>query len=252
MTTTSIIASIISLILLHLAPTSAMATPTQNAKATPKPTLGYWKIRGLASAIRYQLAYSNVPYDEEVYEQGDGPEFSRAAWYDVKHDQGLTYPNLPYLKDGSFSLTESGAIQRYCAKKWCPTLLCDDDMETYGKAEMAWGVVLDIKGFVATQCYVGDGDKKKLTDAAIPRFGLIAKELIENKFIIGDRICCADFAFVELVEVMDFISDGEIFKEYPSLKTYRDRVFELPRLKECLEEEKRLTFNNKVAKINNM
>ena len=66
-----------------------------------KPTLGYWKIRGLAESIRYQLAYSNVDYKEEVYEQGDGPDFSRASWTDVKFEQGLEFANLPYFKDGA-------------------------------------------------------------------------------------------------------------------------------------------------------
>lgn len=219
-----------------------------------KPVLGYWKIRGLVSAIRYQLVYSGVPFDEEVYEQGDGPGFSRDAWYDVKHDQGLEYPNLPYLKDGAYSLTESGAIHRYCAMKWCPDLLCNDDAEAYGRAEMAWGVVTDLKGFVVLSCYGGDGDKKALADAAVPRFENFAKVLSDNKFLAGDRLCCADFAFAELVEVVDFISDGDVFKVYPSIKAYRDRVFGLPKLKEYYEDEgkcPRLSFNNKVAKIGN-
>lgn len=233
--------------------------PAKKQKTAAKPVLGYWKIRGLASAIRYQLAYSgklpNIDFDEEVYVQGDGPEFSRASWTDVKFDQGLTYPNLPYLKDGDFSLTESGAIHRYCALKWCPELLCLDDPELYGKSEMVWGVVSDLKGFVTTKCYRGDGDKKALAKAAIPRFELFAKELEKNKYLIGDKLCCADFAFVELLEMMEFISDGDIFATYPTLKEYRDRVFQQPKLKEYYEDEAKcpkLPFNNKVAIINNM
>ena len=31
---------------------------------TDKPTLGYWKIRGLASQIRYEMIYLGVDYDE--------------------------------------------------------------------------------------------------------------------------------------------------------------------------------------------
>lgn len=216
-----------------------------------KPILGYWKIRGLASAIRFQLAYSKVSFDEEVYEQGDGPGFSCATWTDAKYNQGLTYANLPYLKDGDYSLTESGAIHRYCAKKWCPELLCDDDMEMYGKTEMAWGVYCDIKSFFNTKCYTGDGNKKALTEGAIPRFAVVAKELSNNKFIIGDRLCCADFAMVELVEMANVLSDGEFFTVYPSLKDYRDRVFALPGIKEQVEAEGKYTFNNKCALINN-
>ena len=33
-----------------------------------KPTLGYWKIRGLAQQIRYCLAYLGVDFDEHQYE----------------------------------------------------------------------------------------------------------------------------------------------------------------------------------------
>jgi len=129
-------------------------------------------------------------------------------------------------------------------------LLCLDDEEMYGKAEMAWGVVSDLKGFVTGQCYRGDGSKKELAELATPRFGRIAKELETNTFLIGKRICCADFAFVELVDMMDFISDGEIFVIHPSLLRYRDGIFALANVKECHEKEKQLPFNNKVARIN--
>ena len=38
-------------------------TPT-----TEKPTLGYWKIRGLGSQIRYEMVYLGIDYDEHQYE----------------------------------------------------------------------------------------------------------------------------------------------------------------------------------------
>jgi hypothetical protein len=34
----------------------------------PKPVLGYWKIRGLAAAIRYQLIYCGVDFDMQEYD----------------------------------------------------------------------------------------------------------------------------------------------------------------------------------------
>ena len=89
----------------------------------PKLTLGYWKIRGLAASIRYQLEYSGVDYDMKEYQQGNGPEFSRQDWLDEKQNLGLDFPNLPYLIDGSFKITETLAIHRYIAEKWNPELL---------------------------------------------------------------------------------------------------------------------------------
>ena len=49
-----------------------------------KPKLGYWKIRGLASNLRYQLAYQGVDYELVEYECGDAPDFDRSCWFDVK------------------------------------------------------------------------------------------------------------------------------------------------------------------------
>ena len=65
-----------------------------------KPTLGYWKIRGLAQQIRYMLTYLNVEFHDELYEQGESPEFSRKVWSDKKDSLGLDFPNLPYYIDG--------------------------------------------------------------------------------------------------------------------------------------------------------
>ena len=63
------------------------------------------------------------PYEMVEYEQGDGPEFSKACWFDVKYTLGFAYPNLPYLIDEDVKLTETIAIHRYLADKYMPELL---------------------------------------------------------------------------------------------------------------------------------
>jgi len=91
-----------------------------------KPIVGYWKIRGLASGIRYQLAYQGVEYEQVQYEQGDAPDFSNEAWLAVKPTLGFAFPNLPYFIDGDLKLTETIAINQYIADKWNPELLGKD------------------------------------------------------------------------------------------------------------------------------
>ena len=91
-----------------------------------KPTLGYWKIRGLASQIRYEMVYLGVDYEEHQYEQGDAPDFDRSSWLTVKETLGLQFPNLPYLLDGNMKLTETNAIMKYIANKFGPQLLGSD------------------------------------------------------------------------------------------------------------------------------
>jgi glutathione S-transferase len=105
--------------------------------------------------------------------------------------------------------------------------------------------------FVTMQCYIGDGCKETLASKALDRLELLAKTVKDNEYVAGDKLSCADFAFVEFVEMVEFISDGKVFETYPSLKQYRDGIFELPGLRDYIETRGHLSFNNKVAKINN-
>ena len=74
---------------------------------TTKPQLGYWKIRGLAQGIRYQLAYLGVDYTDKKYSYGPAPEFSREEWTSEKPTLGLPFTNLPYFIDGDAKVTET-------------------------------------------------------------------------------------------------------------------------------------------------
>ena len=79
--------------------------------------LGYWGIRGLAQVPRFLLHYSGVEFENSTYTQGE-------RWFkDDKQNLGLHFPNLPYLVDDGYNISESGAIQRYICSKWKPELL---------------------------------------------------------------------------------------------------------------------------------
>jgi len=68
---------------------------------------GYWKVRGLGQYLRHLLTYTGIKFQEVQYE-------SREKWFDGdKKNLGLEFPNLPYLIDGEYKLTESSAIARY-------------------------------------------------------------------------------------------------------------------------------------------
>lgn len=90
---------------------------------TTVPILGYWNIRGLGASIRYILTFLNVPFENKLYNQGQAPDFDRSEWLNEKPNLGLDFPNLPYLIDGDFKMTESAAIIKYICKKWGPHLL---------------------------------------------------------------------------------------------------------------------------------
>ena len=97
--------------------------PIENIKSPAKVKIAYWKLRGAAAMLRYQMAYMGADYEMIEYECGDGPEFSRAAWNDVKPTMGMNFPNLPYVVEGDFKIAESTAVHRYLADKFKPGLL---------------------------------------------------------------------------------------------------------------------------------
>lgn len=108
------------------------------AALQPKHTsvkLGYWGIRGLAQVPRLLLAYSGVEFEDVLYTE-------RGAWFDQdKKSLGLNFPNIPYLIDGDFNLTESAAIQRYIISKWGKNDLLGKDIKDNAHIESIISIV---------------------------------------------------------------------------------------------------------------
>lgn len=82
--------------------------------AEQKVVLGYWGIRGRGNVSRLLLEYCGVPYEEKRYSDPnewfgkDSPELAKS---------GFLFPNLPYLTDGNFKLSESIAIEEYIVRR---------------------------------------------------------------------------------------------------------------------------------------
>jgi glutathione S-transferase len=72
---------------------------------------GYWKMRGYSQFLRHLLTYTETEFTEIQYDK-------REKWFDEdKKGLGFDFPNLPYLIDGDFKLTESLAIAKYIIKR---------------------------------------------------------------------------------------------------------------------------------------
>jgi len=127
-----------------------------------KPVIGYWKIRGLGSNLRYQLKYSGVEYDLVEYQQGPAPDFSRATWLDKKFTLDLPFPNLPYIIHGDFKLTETMAIHKYFAEMYDQSLLGKNAADK-ARVTMFAMVVGALKMKVTGPCYMS-GDKNEIIE----------------------------------------------------------------------------------------
>ena len=198
------------------------------------------------------MAYLGVEFEEEKYEQGDAPDFNRGQWENVKETLGFQFPNLPYLIDGRTKLTEVNTIMRYLANKYVPHLLGETPAEQ-GRVEMVQAQVTDLKGAVTMPCYTM-GDRDAITNNIMLKIQPFIKFMGKHKFLTGNKVTYVDFTMFELCEMMQWISEGKLFEQYPTLESYCERVKALPGMAEFYADDTRCIkrpFNNKVAKLNN-
>lgn len=116
--------------------------PPQFAALNPKfentIVLGYWGIRGLAQQLRLLLSYVGLPFEDKIYA-------SREQWFENdKQSLGLSFPNIPYLIDGDFKLTESEAIQKYIINKSHHKELLGKNVQDIVKIESILGLFSDV------------------------------------------------------------------------------------------------------------
>jgi glutathione S-transferase len=216
---------------------------------TTKPKLGYWDIRGLGAQIRYMFAYLKVDYDYVPYACGDGPDFDKTSWTNVKETMGFEYPNLPYLEDGKTKITETFGIMKYIAKKYDPSLLGRSAADL-GRIEMLAAHVASLKGKATMPCYVS-GDVNEITENCRPILKALAAAKGNSKWIAGNDLSWLDFAFAELLDMLDKCTEGVFYQEFPAMKEYFEAFVNLPGMAEYWQNCQKAPFNNKMAKLLN-
>ena len=76
-----------------------------------KVRLGYWYVRGRGQIPRLLLAYTEADWEDVHYTK---PE----DWFGKdKQGLGIDFPNLPYLIEGDFKMSETEAIMQYIAAR---------------------------------------------------------------------------------------------------------------------------------------
>ena len=131
----------------------------------------------------------------------------------VKETLGLEYPNLPYLIDGDVKITETVAIMQYIAKKYCPSLLGTSAAEV-GRISMLLDKVGSLKMKATIPCYLS-GDAEAIMAECKPLLEKILECMGDNDWIVGSSITWLDFFFAELVDMLNAVSEGAIYQDYP-------------------------------------
>ncbi|CAI2378629.1 unnamed protein product [Moneuplotes crassus] len=212
--------------------------------------IGYWNIRGLVRHVEYVLEYCGADYETKLYELGDGPDFSKKVWFDEKFNLGLEFPNLPYVIDGDFTLTETVPVMFYVAEKYKPELNGETAKEK-GKVKMLMAILHGLKWDLTMHCYRSD-DANEGLKLSFEGLENISKCLGDKDFFLGDKLSLPDLYIAELIALIKaFDTENTLAENYPNIDALHKRVDELPEIKAFLESDrcKDFKFNNKSAKL---
>lgn len=229
---------------------------------TPKCTLGYWHIRGYAQPLRFLLTYLDVPFLDKTYEYGPAPDFSREEWLKDKSGMAsdLSFPNLPYLLDGDFKITQSLAILRYIATEYGPgSGLYDGTPKERARIDMLLEQAVDLRNAAARAAY-GNAFDSLFSSAAPEHLGLwqrfFAAQGATAAWAAGEKLSIADFVLCEALQHISIMASeklppgsADILAAYPAVSAYLQRFFALPAVAKYVADPSYLSrpFNGATA-----
>ena len=221
--------------------------------AENKPILGYWKIRGLAEPLRALLWNLDIDFEDQLYEMGEGPEFSREEWLSVKETLGLELPNLPYFIDGEVKLTQTFAIAKYIANKYHKEYLGTTEAEKLAVWVME-GFYMDIKSIILSISYDPhyNAHKRAISVELITtQLTSLANHLHGKAFVAGEHLTYLDFFYLELLENLEDFEPGLLNSVNEEVYSrYLRHVKAQHRVRDFENRAPRMTYNNKVASWN--
>ena len=196
--------------------------------AQARPIFGYWNIRAFdrGNVNRYIFAYAGVDYEDKRYDFIG----NKAEWGEQdKQGLGIDFPNLPYIIDGDFKLTESAAVTVYICDKWCPALM-GTTPEQRSRCIQLQCVMKDYMMSFLGIAFATD-DQPGVIAKAIEGLPKLANFLGDKNYMCGNDLTMPDFFFFEVIEtVLGLCHDKRIFTAHPKLEAFHSRMKALPAL----------------------
>ncbi|XP_023597944.1 glutathione S-transferase Mu 1-like isoform X3 [Trichechus manatus latirostris] len=184
--------------------------------------LGCWDLRGLGHTIRLLLEYTDSNYEEKKYTMGDAPDYNRSHWLNEKFKLGLDFPNLPYLIDGPYKITQSNAILRYIARKHN---LCGETEVEKIRVDILENQVMDTRRDLVMLCYNPDFEKlkPKYLEGIPDKMRLFSQFLGKRLWFAGDKLTyLGDFLTYDALD-QNHVFDPKCPDEFPNLKAFTCR-----------------------------
>nr|CAD7455969.1 unnamed protein product [Timema tahoe] len=198
----------------------------------PSYKLRYFHSRGQAEHIRLIFAYAKVEYEDE--------RISREKWPEIK--KGLPFGVLPVLEVDGKVVGQSMAIARYLAKEFglagkdaWENLQCDMLVDTLSDLRQGKDC---LTGGRYTHPVKKEEKKHILIKETIPyylkKFENVLNE--NNGFFVGGAVTWTDLVFAVSLEGFEAIFGKEALDSYPTLKSFKERIFNLPNIRAWIQK----------------
>ncbi|KAI1711872.1 putative glutathione S-transferase 8 [Ditylenchus destructor] len=190
--------------------------------------LRYFDIRGLGEPIRMIFHYAQVPFEDV--------RISQDEWSDLK--SSTRYGKLPELEVEGKKLAESMSIARFLGNKF--GLGGSDEWQKQKIDEISdiqKDLAHELSSFIGTALGMREGDKKALRKElylpTIRRYLPTYVRMLDESgsgFLISSGPTWVDFFVEEYLTTLNNV-DPKLFKKYPKLAEYVERVQHLPQLR---------------------
>ncbi|KRZ24561.1 putative splicing factor, arginine/serine-rich 7 [Trichinella pseudospiralis] len=191
----------------------------------PKYKLAYFAIRGLAEPIRLLLHDQKVNFEDERFDKKDWPEIKPK----------MLFGQVPCLYEDDKPIVQSGAIMRHLGRRF--GLYGNADEMTY--VDVVYEGIVDLRLKYARLIYgdFSDEAKCKFVNEVLPvELARFEKLLTGKQYILNDEITFADYALVELLDVLLVLS-STCLEKFPALKTFHAQFMDRPNLKKYLSSD---------------
>ena len=210
------------------------------SKSTEPIEFGYWDIKRFGEVTRWVIHYLGIKVKEW------NPS-SNEDWGKSKTGRG-EFPNLPYIKDGDFYLSEKYAIHAYLANKVGRGEMLGKDLGDKAAIRTIEGVTEDFR--VASLKPMRSPDKKEGLKKALASDGEAGAKLEQISKFLGTKDYLLGYitlADIEFAYVATFVEALAVSLELESplkrnVKKLVNNIRELPGIKERISSSNDIPF----------